>query len=179
MDFIESILNEFKLNGGLDERVSEEVKLLWDEYKLLESEEGCSIISAEIGYLGSLVIRRVLSFEDGVQLFKYERGGYDYVHIMADSTTRILWTDYSDTEPYNRQCGLYCDGSSFESLGDPVLEKNTYREFIATDERKSNTCFGVWGYLFNDFYGSIRFGICLKTDKVGEFVEKLRKIIGK
>lgn len=178
MDFLVNFMKEQMSIGGISKNVSDEVEALWNEYKLPQLENDCSIISADFGNLGSLVIRRIASF-DKAEPFKYEGGSYDYVSVKSDLTTRILWTDYSNTEPYNRQGGLYCDGATFEHLGSPVIENDNYREFIANAEYNSNISFAVWGYRFNDFYNSISFGICLKTDKVEEFVSKLRQIIGK
>ena len=110
---------------------------------------------------------------------KYESGNYDYVSIVANKTTRILWTDFSDIEPYNRQSGLYCDGASFSMLGEPVKEKEYYREFISIKEYNSNISFGVWGFDYNSFYGSVRFGLSIKKEKVDEFILKLRNVINK
>lgn len=175
---IHDFMTENKKAGKLTKEQSDEVERLWDKYKLPNVEPGNSIISADFGTLGSLVIREVESTTFDKAL-KYEGGSYDYVSIVATTTKRILWTDYSQTEPYNRQGGLYCDGSSFESLGIPVVSKPDYREFVATDKYRSNITFGVWGYRFNDFYGSVTFGICIKTELVDEFINLLRVIINK
>ena len=175
---INDFVTENKKAGKLPKEKSDEIERLWDKYKLAKVEPGTSIIEADFGILGSLVIREVESTTFDKQL-KYEGGSYDYVSIVAPTTKRILWTDYSQTEPYNRQGGLYCSGSSFESLGFPVVQKADYREFVATDKYRSNITFGVWGYRYNDFYGCVTFGICIKTELVDEFVNLLRTIIDK
>lgn len=176
--FLYDFVQENKKAGKLTKETSDQIEALWNKYKLPIVESGTSIIEADFGVLGSLVIRDVESTEFDRPL-KYESGSYDYVSIVAPTTRRILWTDYSETEPYNRQGGLYCSGSSFESLGYPVVKKPDYREFNATDKYQSNITFGVWGYRFNDFYGSITFGICIKSELVDEFIYQLRAIIGK
>lgn len=173
-----NFIRENKKSGGLSIEISNQVEKLWNEYKLEKPEENCSIISADFGRLGSLNIREIAVFEKEV-VFKYEGGSYDYISTKTKSTTNILWTDYQNIEPYNRQSGLYANGSSFESLGTPVVEKDDYREFIAKHVYNGNVSFAVWGYRFNNFYESITFGICLKTEKVYEFISKLRTIIGK
>lgn len=173
-----TFIRENKKSGGLSIEISNQVEKLLNEYKLEKTEENCSVISADFGRLGSLNIKEIASFEEE-KVFKYESGSYDYISTKTKSTTDILWTDYQNIEPYNRQSGLYANGSSFKSLGNPVLEKEGYREFISKHVYEGNVCFAVWGYRFNTFYESITFGICLKTEKVDEFISKLRTLIGK
>ena len=177
MDLL-NFMRENKKSGGLSIEISNEVEKLWNEYKLEKTSENCSIISADFGRLGSLNIKEIAEFEKET-VFKYESGSYDFISTKTKSTTNILWTDYQNIEPYNRQSGLYANGSSFESLGKPILEKEDYREFVSKHVYNGNVSFAVWGYRFNDFYESIIFGICLKTDKVDEFISKLRVLIGK
>jgi hypothetical protein len=176
--FLHDFITENKKAGKLTKEQSDKVESLWNKYKLSTVEPGTSIIQADFGTLGSLVIREVESTTFDKPL-KYESGSHDYVSIIAPTTKRILWTDYSQTEPYNRQGGLYCSGSSFESLGFPVIEKPDYREFVATDKYPSHITFGVWGYRYNDFYGCVTFGICIKNELVDEFINLLRTIINK
>jgi hypothetical protein len=54
-----------------------------------------------------------------------------------------------------------------------------YREFQATYDYTSNISFGVWGYDYNNYYNSIRFGLCISTNKVEEFIAKLRLLLNK
>ena len=169
-------ISENTMAGGMQQEVAEKIEALWNEYKENSLKKNCSIITGDFGKLGSVVIRKISTFEP--MNFKYESGSYDYVSIKCD-TTRILWTDYQDIEPYNRSGDLYCDGASFEMLGKPIKEVEDYREFNATSNYKSNISFAVWGFDFNDFYGSVRFGMCIKNDKVDEFMNKLRTIINK
>ena len=173
-----NFIRENKKSGGLSIEISNQVEKLWKEYKLDKTEENCSVISADFGRLGSLSIKEIASFEEE-KVFKYESGSYDYISTKTKSTTDILWTDYQNIEPYNRQSGLYANGSSFKSLGNPILEKEDYREFVAKHNHEVNISFAVWGFYYNTFYESITFGICLKTEKVDEFISKLRTLIGK
>lgn len=162
--------------GGLDKEISNRVKSLWNEYKEINIKEDCSILCADFGALGSIIIRDIISCEP--EKLKYESGEYDYISIECN-TKRLLWTDYSDVEPYNRQSGLYCGGMSFDMLGPPIFQCEEYREFQNKDKFQSNICFAVWGFDYNDFYNCVRFGICVKIEKVDSFLIKLRKIIGK
>jgi hypothetical protein len=175
--FLADFINENMKSGKLTSETNEQVESLWNQYKLSEVKEGRTIINADFGVLGSLVLRKIINADKEYKL-EYKSGSYDYISVKC-STRRILWTDYSKTEPYNRQGGLYCDGASFEGLGSPVKETPEYREFDATDKYTSNITFGVWGYKYNDFYGSILFGLCIKNELVKEFIEKLRQIIKK
>lgn len=176
--FLANFIEENTKSGGLSKDISNQIEILWNEYKLPVVINDCSIICADFGNLGSLVIRHVKSVEEEKEL-KYESGSYDYIHIQSDSTRRILWTDYKDTEPYNRNSGLYCDGASFKMLGEPVKTLPEYREFDVTHSYLNNICFGVWGYHYNDFYNCVTFGLAIETNKVNEFIEKLRKLINK
>lgn len=177
--FLANFVKEHKAGGKMTKETAVQIEELWNKYKLSTVDNTCAIINADFGYLGSIVIREVKSVERPIEKLKYEPGSYDYISIVADKTTRTLWTDYQNIEPYNRQSGLYCDGASFSSLGKPVVEKEGYREFHAIDQYDSNICFGMWGYRFNDFYGSVTFGMSIKKDLVDEFILELRKIINK
>jgi hypothetical protein len=178
MDFLINFISENKKSGGLSKGVADKVKDLWNEYKLSDLQDGCSIISADFGSLGSLVIRDIESFDRPAKL-KYKDGDYDYVSVISPCITKILWTDYEKIEPYNRHGGLYCDGAYFEMFGDPVVEKPEYREFYCKKKYNSNISFAVWGFGYNDFYNCVKFGICIKSEKVEEFVFKLRELLNK
>ena len=178
MDEISNIMRDFIKSGNLTKDMAAEVESLVDKYRLPKLETGTSIIHADFGKLGSLVIRDVVGVDDPIE-FKYVPREYDYISIESDCTTRILWTDYQDIEPYNRNAGLYCDGASFEMLGEPVVTAPDYREFSVKNRYHSNISFAVWGFSYNDFYGAVTFGICIDKNKVSEFISELRKIIGK
>ncbi len=178
---ISNFMTQNKKSGQLIKETSDEIQSLWNKYKLSNVAPGTSIIEADFGTLGSLVIRDVesLQFEDDNYPLQYKSGSYDYVSIVSSSTRKILWTDYEDTEPFNRQGGLYCSGASFDQLGLPIKEETFYREFDVVHKYKSNISFAVWGYSYNDFYGSVRFGLVIKTEMVKDFIEALRTIINK
>lgn len=177
MDFLTNFLKENKLSGGLAVDSANAIKNLVDRYKLPSIENGTSLITADFGNLGSINIRDVDTFEP--KDFKYESGDYDYVSIVSKGETFILWTDYSNVEPYNRNGGLYANGASFRMLGEPVVEKEDYREFIKRLNVKSNVSFAISGFSHNTHYNSVKFGLCIKTDKVDEFLKELRTILNK
>ncbi len=178
MDFLGNFIQENKAAGGISNDTSIKVNELWNEYKLSKLQNNCSIITADFGTLGSIVIRDIVSFETETT-FKYKSGSYEYISIKSECTTKILWTDYKEIEPYDRHGGLYCDGASFEQLGKPILEKKEYREFYNKHKYISNISFPVWGFTYNDFYKDISFGLCIEKEKVNEFISKLRSIINK
>lgn len=134
-----------------------------------------TIITADFGNLGSICIRTLIENEK-IDL-TYKSGSYDHVSVFCN-TKNILWTDESKTEPYNRQGGLYANGSSWGTL-ELVKEEENYREFHTKKEYKSNISFAVWGFSYNDYWKSIQFGILLSSDKVEGFVSELRALIGK
>ncbi len=169
---------ENKNAGGLNKLVVDQVKELWNKYKLTQLASDCSIIEGDFGRLGSLITREIKSIDGDISL-KYESGSYDYVSIVSKNATYLLWTDYSPEQPYDRTSGLYCGGMSWQLLGKPIIEKPEYREFQYVYEYLTNISFAVWGFDYNDFYGSVRFGLCIKTENVKKFTEELRKIIDK
>lgn len=170
--------NDASISGGLDPFTAAQIKALWDEYKLPTIQADCSILTVKMGVLGSVVIRRVESFDTPVN-FKYEPGEYDFVCITSDQVRKILWTDYSSVEPYNRQGGLYCDGASFSILGSPVVETDNYREFDTILKYNSNVCFVVRGFDYNSYYKTVQFGMCIHTGKIEEFLSSFRSLVGK
>lgn len=170
-----------KIAGGILPQISEEIEKMWNEYKLDTVKPGTTIITADFGKLGTVEIREVVETDEEYKL-KYKSGSYDYISIRCKPSV-ILWTDYLPIEPYNRNSGLYGGGARFEYLGDPVATFPDYREFKVNYYEKykhlSNVSFGVWGYRFNNYYGSITFGICLESSKTEEFISKLRTLINK
>lgn len=172
-------MNEFSKEGGLSKEIADKIEALWNKYKQSRVNKNCALIDAQFGKLGSLQIYQVKSSEFNEDL-KYQYGSYDYVSIEAESKQSILWTDWSTEQPYNRQGGLYCGGASFEYLGKPVIEDTDkgYREFI-WNRRGYNTTFGVWGFMFNDIYGTVHFGMSIDKQNLNDFISELRKIIDK
>lgn len=178
---ITSMFSDFKTNGGLSKEVSDKVEALFNHYKLNEVKGGNSIITAEFDKYGSLCISHIASVEsEQPVLLKYESGSYDYISCKIAQDEKILWTDFKDIEPYNRQGGLYANGASFASFGAPISVTKEYREFYSKfDNRCYLSSFPVWGFSYNDFYGSVKFGICLERENVEPFINQLRSIIGK
>lgn len=177
--FLANFIKEHLIAGTLSKETADKIKQLWNKFKLPNIGLGCSVISADFATLGSLVIRTIDSLNEGTDIIlTYKSGIYDYISIISNSTRRILWTDYKNIEPYNRNSGLYCDGASFESLGTPI-NHSTYREFDSSDNYTSNISLGLWGFDYNDFYGFVTFGIVLKNEDVDEFIKQLRIIINK
>lgn len=175
--FLFDFIKENSVSGQMTQEMADKIEALWDKYKLSTVDENCTIISADFGVLGCLEIRNIKESRDNNPL-RYKSGDYDFVSVVC-TTRKILWTDYKDIEPYNRQSGLYGGGSSFASLGKPIKETKDYREYDVMHENLSNISFGVWGFRFNDFYGSVTFGLCMDTKKVDEFITSLKLIIGK
>lgn len=190
MDFIENFLNDNFKSGSISEELRNKILNLYDEYKLPFLTKNTNILCAEFGYdnFGSIVIRHVKELDlidenenENQTLFKlkYLPGDYDYISIISDKLTKILWTDYSEIEPFNRQGCFYCDGASFESLGEPILKTEKYREFYSIDEYVHNISFAIWYFTYNTIFKSIKFSLCIEENKTEEFIQKLRKLINK
>ena len=188
MDFAKFIKGNTKA-GSISVELKDKILNLYDEYKLPFLTKNTNILCADFGYdnFGSIVIRHVKELDlidnenENQTLFKlkYLPGDYDYVCIISDKLTKILWTDYSEIEPFNRQGCFYCDGASFESLGEPILKTEKYREFYSINEYVHNISFAIWGFNYNTFYKSIKFSLCIEENKTEEFIAKLRKLINK
>lgn len=188
MDFMTSFIKDNTVSSGVFPENAALIQKLVEKYKLPNLQRDCSTITADFGSLGSVVVRNVVCFEKQDDL-KYERGNYDYISVGYDKCNYILWTDYENIEPYNRQSGLYCDGMSFRYLGNPVVEKPSYREFnvvLPHHVHQSevgvlypNSSFALWGFTYNNFWNSVRFGLAIKTEDVEVFIVELRKILNK
>lgn len=178
-NFMLNFLLENEASGGLSKEVVDKIKILWKKHKLEFVTDKCAIITADLGNLGSIVTRYVESVENSEIKLKYKTGSYDFISIKSNKTKRILWTDYKNIEPYNRQGGLYCDGASFDFLGNPVKETKEYREFISVDTSPSNIGFGVTGFEYNEFYGSLKLGLSINKKSVSGFIYALRMILNK
>ena len=103
----------------------------------------------------------------------------EYKLPFLTKNTNILWTDFEKIEPYNRHGCFYCDGASFDNLGEPIFQNDFYREFISTSYFNHNISFSIYEFNYNTYYKSIRFGLCIEENKTEEFIAKLRKLINK
>ena len=162
-------------NNFLTETKVKEVYDLWNSLKKETVETGDTIICLELGKFGNIEIRQVSEIETPKTL-KYDEGSYDYISIASQDDRTILFTDYSITEPYNRQPPFYV-GYSFSNLN-LIKDNGDYREFQSS-AGKCRITFAVWGFSFNHYWNLIKFGMCIKTDNVPEFISKIRKIFGK
>lgn len=174
------ILSEFFSNNTNPVMPTETVnalEVLFNEYKLNTVGLGCSIISVDTGLLfGNITIHNIIDLDRrGKQELSYESDSYDYVSVNSNGKT-ILFTDYREEEPYNRQSIFYV-GYSWSSLS-LVNETNQFREFETANQPNGGS-FPVWGFSFNDFWNTIQFGICLQTEKAEEFMTKLRNLLNK
>jgi len=178
--FLADFMDEQRKTGKLNKKTSGLIETLWNEYKVGELKENHSIIEGDFGCLGSIIMRKIAEIKEPC-IFAYKDGSYDYIDISSSSIRKILWTDFSDEQPYNRQSGLYCNGADWDFLGEPIKITEDYREFDRTYEyrHEQNTCFAVWGFGYNDLYGCVRFGLCIENEKVEEFLSKLKVLIGK
>lgn len=173
-----NFIEEQQIVGGLTQEKRISLEDIFLKYKLDTIQKGCSVVDCELGILGSITIDKVGSVEEPQKL-GYKKGGYDYVSILSDSTRTILWTDHSDTEPYNRQGGLYGGGVSFDMLGEPLVDTPEYREFQRTSEIFCNMSKPVWGFTYNNFYKTVKFGLSIKNENVEEFISSVRLILEK
>lgn len=179
MSQLETLLQFFEdkaksQNNFLTEGMIRATFELWNKHKKEVVETGDTIICVDLGKFGNIEIRRVDVLERPATL-QYREGYYDYVSIRTNFDKTILFTDYSTTEPYNRQSPFYV-GYSFSNL-ELVKDTGEWRQFEIT--RPSNISFAVWGFSYNKYWDKIDFGICLKSESVDEFVAKLLKIFQK
>jgi len=147
---------------------------LWNKHKKEQVEAGDTIICLDMGKFGNIEIRHVTELDKPTTL-KYKEGYYDFVSIRSDYDRTILFTDYSTTQPYNRQSPFYV-GYSFESM-QLIKDSGEWRRYETVG--KNNICFSVWGFSYNKYCDLIQFGICMKTESVNEFLETILKILEK
>jgi hypothetical protein len=185
MTLLANFIQENKEAGKLPKETADKIEELVKKYRLNTVDKGTTIITADFGILGSIILREVIESEENYYLdYSKERSGY----LSIDCKTRcILWTDFQDIEPYKRQSGLYCDGATFERLGAPVREEfgslenpnKNYREFDAVNPYNGNISFCTSSFSYNDYYGSVSFGLCVLNEDVEPFLAELRQLIDK
>lgn len=175
---IAQLLQDSKLTGGLSLEAIAKIQDLWNSLKIQPSASECSIITAEFGKFGHVEIFDVSRFDQGDYTLRYSSVGYDYVGICSKKETCILWTDYQDIQPYNRQSCFYV-GRSFQTLGEPKVKKEDYREFYLESKRLQSMSLPIWGFKHNKTYNEVRFGMCIETKNVDLFISELRKILKK
>lgn len=163
-------------DGKLTPEIAAEIEKLFHEYKKNEVEVGDYIITLEAGNFGNMCIRSVDELRKPTTLKYLERGDYEYVSILTNKEETILWTDFSETQPFNRQAPFYV-GHDWSRLN-LIKTTPTYREFDVTPH-PSNVSFGVYGFYFNPYWFKVQFGICLKAEDKDAFISKLRYFLGK
>lgn len=172
-----SFFNDLGKASGISEEQAQSIKELVDNYKLPQLIEGASIITADFGFLGSVQVQEYSLFDPCE--FKYKENNHDYISIKTKTHRHIVWIDYDTTEPYNRNGSLYCNGASWKSLGNAIKETPDYREFDIKSDYISNCCFAIWGFSYNSYWNSVKFGLCIETEKVDKFINALKAIINK
>lgn len=110
--------------------------------------------------------------------FEYKHDTYIYISVSGTQKT-ILWTDYVDEQPFDRQSYTIYVPIPFSDFGNPVVEKPDYREFIYDDTEEKERGIRVDGFTHRPYSSHVRFGFCIETDKVEEFMTKLRQIMCK
>ncbi len=163
-----------KNSGVLTQETADKIKLLWDKYKKTTVSVGDVIITAEAGKFGNVNIYNVDVLHSPVEL-KYEKGSYQYVTLETGCEKTILWTDFSNTEPFNRQSPFYV-GFGFRSLT-LVKTEPEYREYYL--QRPARISFGVYTFQYNPYWEHVHFGLCISAEHEEEFMKQLRELLGK
>ena len=164
-------------NNGIDPQLSEQIRSLADSYKKNTIESGDVIICVETGFQYGNITSRLIHEIHNPKPLKYDPNNYDNLSIVSNGKRIILWTDFSDTEPYNRQSHFYVP-HSFSDMLLTKTEKN-YREFILEREGKRNISFAINGFRYNSVWKHVEFGICVKKDDAEIFISKLRNLLNK
>ncbi len=159
--------------------LSECIGILFYEYKLHTIKDNSSIITASlgVGYLGNVQITKVTSFKKEIT-FEYKHDNYIYISVSGTQKT-ILWTDYVDEQPFDRQSYTIYVPIPFSYFGNAVVEKPDYREFIYDDTEEKERGIHINGFTHSPYSPHVCFGFCIETDKVEEFMTKLRQIMCK
>ncbi len=178
IDFMFSFFNDMQAQSESNSFINkvEEIETLVNKYKLqnVSPDQKISAVSFEMGKLGSFIINRG-KLEESITL-KYKEGEYDYISLLQESSTAYLFTDYSNEQPYNRQGGLYCNGWSWANL-ELVEETEEYRYFTGNSNYSVNSSFAIWGFSYNNYWNTLKFGIIIPIEAEPEFIIELLKII--
>lgn len=164
-------------NTGISQQIADQIRNLVDSYKKSNVETGDVIITVETGSLFGHITSRWVSEIKKPVILEYQEGRYDYITITLQKEEIVLWTDFSDNEPFNRRGCLYIP-HRFNSL-QLVNKTNKYREFIYNREGKYNISFGISWFHYNSFWKQVDFGICVKNSDAEIFISKLRKLLDK
>lgn len=173
--FMSRFILDNNSSAGITPEKYEEIKKVVDKYKVDHISDGTSIIDGDFGILGSIVVRQLQEVNlDEPVMIKFEEGMF--VSITTSQVRKVLWTDYKNIEPYNRQGGLYADGASFESLGDPIIEKDDYRVYDRTIVYNGHISFGLPNNRYNEFWKSVKIGTVVKNEDVDAFIKEILEL---
>lgn len=171
--------NDHRITSSITQEKADEIKSLFDKYKKSSIQKDDVIVCVETGYnFGHIKVNYISDNSKPDENLKYEEGSYDYVNVSTSKESTTLFTDFSDTEPFNRQGGLYVP-HSWSRLA-LVKKTDLYREFeFKYNHPTRSTCFPVWGFGYNSFWKSVKFGICVEEKNADIFIENLRLILNK
>lgn len=167
-------------NTGLPEENVDFIKELCEKFRKNIFRKGDTIILGKFGEFGTIQIipaEDLLSVDepeaDNVKLSYTEKG--DNVWVTTRNKKTLLWTDYSATDPCNRQEPFYA--GLFFNMMQFNYSTGSYREFEYIGD--NNSYININGFEYNSFWKIISFGICLETKNVDEFLVNLRKLSNK
>ena len=159
---------------GLSEETANKIKALLDRYKKTTMECSDVIVCVNCGFFGSIEVKHIVDVNSSPELNYTER---KYVNLAVNPTTITIYTDFSTTEPFNRQGSFYI-GTSFSQL-ELIKATVDYREFKYMREFKSSECFGISPFSYNPYYKTVDFDICIAKESAHEFICELKNLLGK
>lgn len=171
--------NETDGNKSITPEKALAIITLVDKYKKTSIEKTDVIISVETSFnFGNIKIISVSENHKPEEFLSYKEGSSDYVRVTTLREKTILFTDFSDTQPFNRQGGLYVP-HRWERMS---LVKTTplYREFECNSEFSGGcSSFHVNGFKYNEYWKSVTFGICVIEKDANTFISEFRALINK
>lgn len=175
LNILAQMLSDLSLVSGLGEEKAKSIQFINDAHRTERFEPGDYVVTAEFGKLGSMVIREI---GEGIELNKIEPNESDrFATFYYVSQRTILLTDHSTTEPYNRQGGLYADGSSFETLGAPVITTDTLRMYDTVRKTYIQLSTTLSGFRYNTFWDTVSFGIVVQKEMINDYLEDMARVV--
>lgn len=163
------------IDGEISQQLADRLKELWNKYKKSEINPGDVIICVEAGKFGHYTVRTVESCKQGA--LQYDRNKDEYITLTASREETVLWTDYSKTQPYNRQAPFYV-GHDFSRL-QLVIDTGVYREFKTPTYSSTRVSFGIRAFEYYEGWNFARFDLCLKAEHEQEYLLQVRALLGK
>lgn len=160
---------------GLTLDVAEQIKLLNNRFNKYDAHIGDYMINVYTGmFFGHVDIHKIEAIHDRIVIPREQ----EYSRVDISSVDKIiLWTDFSNMEPYDRQGAFYL-GMRLRSM-ELTKSTNSYREYVFESSKISKQSLPVRGFYYNETRMDVQFAICIKPEQTNQYITELRKLLKK